>query len=392
MMNSIDTDLHFLCEELEDRQAQTDGEKRAAEYVTDRFSASVGNARRVDFDAIGNQRLMFAAYCGEFVFISLVALWWPTVAFFYGIFVFLCYMAEMMGYAVFSRLLPHFESSSAVGLTEAHDSSCVIVFTAYLDTDDNPFSRIEASFTRYRLHYALILCMVLALAACGIDALGGINEQVNPYTWWMHWAGAAIFFGLAVAGFLRSLAVRQNRGANNNASGVAALLYVADLLKESPIENTTVLFYAAGSHYADMAGMRAMLTENPGMADNTYLINIESVGAGKLHYTRAEGILHKLPCHPVLKAIAKEYESTANAAAASCHAFCTNAYLPLMRGVPAISLLRLDDTGLPAYFGIDRDVCENVSVEAIKEAANFAVTIGREAARQHRSIPELETD
>ena len=123
-MNSIETDLHFLCEELEDRQAQTDGEKRAAEYVTDRFGAAVGNSRRVDFDAIGNYRLMFAAYCGEFIVVSLLALWWPTIAFFYGLTIFLAYMAEFMGYAVFSRLLPQFESSSAVGLTEAHDASC----------------------------------------------------------------------------------------------------------------------------------------------------------------------------------------------------------------------------------------------------------------------------
>jgi len=391
-MNSIETDLHFLCEELEDRQAQTDCEKRAAEYVTNRFAAAVGNARRVDFDAIGNYRLMFAAYCGEFVVVGLLALWWPAVAFFYGLTIFLAYMAEFMGYSIFSRFLPQYESSSAVGLTEAHDASCVVVFTAYLDTDDNPFSRIEASFARYSLHYVIILCMIFVLATCGIDALGAFNEQVNPHTWWMRWAGVAIFTAFSSIGILRSLAIRQNRGANNNASGVAALLHVADLLHENPIANTTVLFYAAGSHYANMAGMRAMLTENPGMEENTYLINIESVGTGKLHYTRSEGILLPLPCDSELVAIAKRYEAEYEAKNISLHSFRTNAYLPLMRGVPAISILRLDATGLPAYFGIDRDICENVSTEAIEKAARFAVSIGREAARRHRSIPELDTE
>lgn len=389
-MNSIDTDLQFLCEELEDRQAQTEGEKRAAEYVTNRLDASVGNARRVDFDAIGNYRLMFAAYCGEFIVVNLLALWWPTVAFFYGLTIFLAYMAEIMGYAVFSRFLPPFESSSAVGLSEAHDASCVIVFTAYLDTDDNPFSRIEASLTRYYLHYLILLCMIFVLAACGIDALGAFNEQVNPYTHWMRWAGIAIFGILASAGLLRALAVRKNRGANNNASGIAALLYIADLLQEAPIANTTVLFYAAGSHYANMAGMRAMLSENPGMTENTYLINIESVGAGKLHFTQSEGIVHPLPCDATLTAIAKQQGAEYEATGVHIHSFRTNAYLPLMRGVPAISLLRLDETGLPTYFGIDRDICDNLSQDAVQDAALFALGIGREAARQHHSIPELE--
>ena len=389
-MNSIETDLHFLCEELGDRQAQTDEEKRAAQYVTDRLASAMDNAHRVDFDAVGNYRMMFAAYCGEFIIISLMAMLWPTVAFFYGLTIFLAYMAEFMGYPIFSRFLPHYESSSAVGLSETRDSSCVIVFTAFLDTDDNPFCRIEAILAKYYLHYFIILCMVFVLAACGIDALGSFTEQVNPYTWWMRWIGVGVFSFFATAGFFRALAVRQNRGANNNASGVAALLHIADLLRENPIENSSVLFYAAGSHYANMAGMRTMLAENPGMTENTYVINIEAVGAGQLCYTRAEGILHQMSCDSELVAIAKHCGEAYQAIATTQHNRHTNIYLPLMRGIPAISILRQEENGLPAHFGIDPDVCENVDLQAVMEAARFAECIGREAAKKHRSIPGLE--
>jgi hypothetical protein len=385
-MNAIETDLQFLCGELEDRQPQTDEEKRAAQYVTDRFAASLDNAHRVDFDAIGNYRLMFAAYCGEFAFISLVAMWWPTVAFFYGLAIFLAYMAEFMGYPIFSRFLPHYESSSAVGLSDAHDASCFLVFTAYLDTDDNPFSRVEAKLTQYCLHYLVILCMVFVLATCGIDALGSFTSQVNPHTWWMRWAGAGVFLLLSVAGFLRSLAVRQNRGANNNASGVTALLCIADQMRANPIKNTTVLFYAAGSHHAGMEGMRTMLKENPGMADNTYLINIDGVGAGQLCYTCAEGILHRIPCAPELVAIAEHHGENYQATAARLHNRRTNAYLPLMGGIPSISIVALQKDGLPAHFGSDTDVLDNVDVDAIASAAAFAEFIGREAASRHLAI------
>ncbi len=390
-MNSIKTDLQFLCGELEDRQAQTDEEKRAAQHVADRLAGAVDNVRRVDFDSVGNYRMMFAAYCGEFIVINLLALWWPTVAFFYGIVIFLAYMAEFLGYAVFSRFLPHFESSSAVGLSEAHDAACVLIFTAYLDTDDNPFSRVEASLARYYLHYLIILGMVFVLTTCGIDTLGTFTDTVNPYTPWMRWVGIGLFSVLSIIGIVRMVAVRQNRGANNNASGVAGLLHIAERLREFPIENTTVLFYAAGSHYANMTGMRTMLTENPGMAENTYLINIESIGSGKLYYSIAEGMLHPISCDPALVAAARTLRNKYQANHIVVNNRRTNAYLPLMRGIPAISVMRLDETELPAYFGVDQDLCENVDSQAIKEAAEFAEAIGRETAKKHRAIPGIET-
>jgi hypothetical protein len=233
--------------------------------------------------------------------------------------------------------------------------------------------------------------MVFVLATCGIDALGTFTETVNPYTWWMRWAGVGVFSLLSVVGIVRMVAIRQNRGANNNASGVAALLHIADSLRQNPIENTTVLFYAAGSHYANMTGMRTMLTENPGMAENTYLINIESVGAGKLYYSIAEGMLHPLPCNAELVAVARQYREKYQSGHIVVNNRRTNAYLPLMRGIPAISVMRLDETELPAYFGVDQDLCENLDIQAIKEAAEFAENIGREAAKNHRAIPGFET-
>jgi len=385
-VNSIENDIRFLSQELEDRQSQTDQEQQAAQYITDRLKALLPTARRVDFDAVGNFRLMFAAYCGEFILVGLVALWWPTVAFFYGLTIFLAYMAEFIGYPVFSRFLPHYESSSAVGLLEAHDASCFLVFTAYLDTDDNPFARVEAMLARFQLHYVVIACMVLVLATCGIDALGAYYGQASADTWWMRLLGVGALASFSVAGFVRALATWQNRGANNNASGLAALLHVAERLNANPIPNTSALFYAAGSHHANMAGMRTMLTENPAMTENTYLVNIEGVGAGQLCYTRAEGILHQMPCAPELVAVAEQLGKAHQASPTTIHNRRTNAYLPLMRGVHAMSVTRLGEDGLPVHFGSDADVFNHVDSEAVLKAAVFAELVAREAAKRHLAI------
>ena len=389
-MDTLEKDLRFLSDELPDRQAQTDEEKRAAQYVCERLGASVENARRVDFPGLGNQRLLFPAYCGEFVFVCLVSYWWPTVAFFYGLAIFLAYMAEFIGYPVFSRFLPHYESSGAVGLVKSGDASCFLVFTAYLDTDDNPFARLEAGLAKYYLHYAVILAMVCVVAICGIDALGVIYSQVNPHTWWMRWAGLGVFCFFALAGLVRAMGSRENKGANNNASGVAALLHIADKQREHPFEDATVLFYAAGSHHANMAGMRTMLTENLGVAENAFIINIEAVGDGHLHYTRAEGILHQMPCDLDLIESAGKLAGKCQAAPVAIHNRRTNAYLPLMRGARAISVMRLDDDGLPAYYGGAKDTREFVKMDAVRQAALFAEEIGRDIVWRHFLLQDVE--
>ncbi|MCK5863289.1 MAG: M28 family peptidase [Candidatus Hydrogenedentes bacterium] len=389
-MDTLEKDLHFLAEELGARLPQTDAEKRAAEYVTNRLSSSLDEAHGIDFDAIGNYRLFFAAYFAEFIVVGLMALWWPTPAFFYGLVIFLVYIAEFMGYPILSSFLPHYASSSAMGQSKTHDAACTIVFTAFLDTSDNPFSRIEARFAKYYLHYGIILCMLFVLVTCGIDALGAFRGQVNPYTEGMRWIGIGLFTLIAAAGFLRALFINQNRGANSNASGVTALLHLADLLQENPIKNSVVLFYAAGSHHANMEGMRTLLTENPHMAENTYVINIESIGAGQLCYTKTEGMLQQMPCDPELLAAAKMHSKKFHALPTTLNNRCSNAYLPLIHNIPALSILRLGKDGLPAHFGKSSDICKNIDLEAVRDAALFAECIGREVVKRHIKIPGFD--
>ncbi len=387
-MDSLEKDLQFLAGGLAERQAQTDEEKRAAQYVTERLKPSTQKANMVDFPGLGTSRLLFPAYCGEFIVVSLVSFWWPTIAFFYGMVIFLAYMAEFIGYPVFSRLLPHYASSNAAGVSQSSTPFAFIVFTAYLDTDDNPLTRMEATLARFYLHYVVILAMVGVLAVCGIDALGAFYGRVHPHTDWMRWANIGLFTCFAIAGVLRAMATFDNPGANNNASGVTAMLHIADRLRENPIEHASVLFCATGSHFANMGGMRALLYDNPAVADtnNIYVINIEGVGAGSLHYTRAEGILHQTPCAPELVEAAAKTADDYDAASCAIHNRRTNAYLPLMRGARAISVLRLEDDGLPAHYGRGSDVCDNVDVAAIQQAALFAEAIGREVARSDAAV------
>ena len=376
-MENITKDIRFLTETLEHRQSATEEEERAADYVMGRLMPYVDSVRKSRCRVVENFRLVLGAYYGEFVVTCLLAFWWPTVAFFYGFAVFLAYVAEVIGYPVFSRFLAYYESSSVSGYKEAKDSHRLLVFTAYLDTDNSPI--VDSSglpLIRY-FHRAVMAGMILVLASCAIDAYGVYLETSNPFTWYIR-LGCLIAFTVTACGlFLVSFGADASQGANHNASGIAALLDIAERIHHNPIAEASVLFYFSGGHFANMAGMRGLVREMASRGKEAYIINLEGVGAGDLCYSEAEGVLLRAACSKQLVHAAKRLAEQYKARSARVHDFATNAYLPLIRGLKSISILGLDENDLPVNYGADEDIRMKLDPDAIVKAARFAESIGR---------------
>ena len=376
-MEKILKDIRYLTETLEHRQSATDQEEQAADYVLGRLKPYVDYAHKTSFAVVDNFRLVMAAYYGEFVITCLLAFWWPTVAFFYGACIFLAYVAEYIGYPVFSRLLAFYESSSVAGFKEGEDPDRLLVFTAYLDTDSNPVSDSASLPVIRHVHRALMVGMVLILATCLVDAFGVRWGATNPLTMYIR-IGGMIFFGIiAAAVLLVSLGAIPSPGANFNASGVAALLQVAERLHERGLRKPSVLFYFSGGHFANMAGMRALISEITALRKEAFIINIEGVGAGQLCYTRAEGIMLRTPCSKALVSAAQYNADRYKAREARVHDFATNAYLPLLRGLNAITLIGLDEHDLPVNYTFEEDAEHEVNPQSVMRAALFAESVGR---------------
>lgn len=389
-MENISKDIRFLTETLEHRQSATEQEEQAADYVLERLTPYVEDARKMTFSVVENFRLVLGAYYGEFVVTCALAFWWPTVAFFYGFFVFLAYLAEIFGYPVFSRLLAYYESSSVSGYTEGDDPERLLVFTAYLDTDDSPVSDASGlPIIRY-LNGAILVGMVLVLATCATDAYGAYFGAVNPFTWWIRWGGMLFFSAAAATQFIISFGSDASQGANHNASGVAALLEIAARVHEQRIGGASVLLYFSGGHFANMAGMRELVHEISGMHKEAYIINLEGVGAGQLCYTEAEGILLKAACSKRMVRAAETCAGPYEARSARVHDFATNAYLPLIRGLNAISVVGLDEKNLPVNYGADEDIRMHLDPESVLKAARFAEAVGRTVigACENRGKPQ----
>lgn len=376
-MEKILQDIHFLAETLEHRLPATEQEEQAANYVLKRLKPFVDYAQKTTFGAIENFRLVLAAYYGEFVVTCLLAFWWPTVACIYGFGVFLAYMAESLGYPVFSRLLTFYESSSVLGFRQGDNPERLLVFTAYLDTDNASFADTSILPLFRFLNRLLTAIMILVLATCLVDALAVWQGTSNPFTWWIRLAGLVVFLFAALTTFLGSLNRNITQGANHNASGIAALLEIAERICKRRIRQSSVLFYFSGAHFANMAGMRALVKEISSAYEEVFIINIEGVGAGSLCYTESEGVLRKTACAPQLVEIAQRLSKRHRVRPVRMHNYATNAYLPLLHGYKAISILGLDDNEFPVNYGSEEDTSSSVSAESVIKAARFAESVAR---------------
>jgi hypothetical protein len=128
-------------------------------------------------------------------------------------------------------------------------------------------------------------------------------------------------------------------GANNNASGVATLLALAERLKETPLAGTEVWLLATGCRETGKDGLYAFLEYHGTELARTTLIALESVGVGeRVVCLTGEGALRTTA-----------YSPTALAFAARAAERCQEASLPVShrrhRGGPT-------ETGIIARSGL----------------------------------------
>lgn len=379
-MDSIDKDLRFLSLDLEHRMACTDEELQAAEYVCRRLGEVVGDVETVEVAALENYRLVYAAYYAEFVVTGIVAIWWPTIAFVYGLGIFLAYVAESLGFPVFSRLLPHSKSECVAGAIDAKNPVCAVVFTAYLDAADNPCAQYAVQRAARFGHIAACILMLLVVATCAVDAMGTHFGIVNQAAMILRWISMGILGLFAMAVFMAAQGGYPVRGANHNASGIAALLYLAKKIRAHPIKNCSVFFFFPGSHYASMAGMRYMMSRVAHNTPAAFIINMEGVGAGNISYSVTEGILPRFRCAAELISAAQKHAKAFRAQPAHLGSLLTNAHMPLASGRKAISIIGLNEENRPVNYCEETDTYMTVDATNVKYAARFAEAIARDIA------------
>lgn len=235
----------------------------------------------------------------------------------------------------------------------------------------------------------------------------------NPPTWWPVILGPALVAVGAVSGdrrigglgtaltavnlaFLIDVGRRPAvPGANDNLSGVAALVCVARALQREPVSGLRVVLLSAGAEEALQEGIRGFARGHfPELGPGTCFVNLESVGSGRLALLEGEG--------PVLM---RDYPESFRRFVAECardlgvpilrglrSRNSTDSEVPRRHGYPVATIVSLDHDKLITHYHLDSDVPDNVDLDSVVAAAELAEAVVRRLAREDPGARPYETE
>jgi hypothetical protein len=162
-------------------------------------------------------------------------------------------------------------------------------------------------------------------------------------------------------------------GASSNASGVAALIEVAQRLERLPPFHIDVWIVFPGAKEGFGLGIRQWLKAHAEDIDPryTYFVNVDTVGNGELHHVTGEGFglmfRHDRRLVRLCESIgSKPYVWRLG----------TDGVIPLMRGFPTITLCSLRNGRIP-NFHAKSDTPGHVEPEAVERAVDFVEQLVR---------------
>lgn len=389
---AVEPELSDPVDELcafEGRVTGTDAERRAANHLASRLRA-IG--RRAEVEPIRLQAGWAGAHalhCALGVAGSLLARPTPPLGFALVLFAATSMYLDLHGRRQLVRRLSFRRSSQNVFSAGAGaDRGARVILCANYDAPragaafSEPLRGLWGTLTArlprvgpFRvLFWALALLLPpLGLRMAGLES-GALDLVQIPST-----------IALLIGAFLLAeaeLAV-PGPGANDNASGVAAVLAAAERLDADPPEHLRVDVLLTGGGQALGAGMRAWLRDNRSELRDSrpWFVTLNAVGSGPLRYETAAGWVLEVPMDQRLvelsEAIAVAVADADGLPKATPWRSAAGGenLLAALRGYPAIGISRRDEHGLSSRSRSAGDVASEVDPRAIASAAAFVVEL-----------------
>ena len=159
-------------------------------------------------------------------------------------------------------------------------------------------------------------------------------------------------------------------GANDNASGVATVLRLAERFGAS-LRHFDVWVLFPGAEEGLLLGSRAWIKRHRKELDpsSTVFLNVDTVGHGTVRYVTKEGFVFPLGYHPTLLALCEEIDSPG--ARGVVLRTVTDGYSMRSAGFPAVSIACLNAMDYFPYFHQHGDVPEHIEPDALERAFTF---------------------
>jgi Zn-dependent M28 family amino/carboxypeptidase len=227
--------------------------------------------------------------------------------------------------------------------------------------------------------------------------------KTSPPQWWLGLVGPALssagalgrsrgllYGGLALT-LLATAVVTEIAsnptvpGANDNLSGVAALVALAESRRQHPSEGVSLLLVSCGAEESLQEGIRGFVPRHRGQlaADRTWFLNLETVGSPRLIMLEGEGPIWMEDYHdPAFRGLVSQ--AAADAGVELERGFraraSTDSVVPSRAGYPTATLTSVTPWGALANYHLPSDTPENVDYSTVRDAVRVANAVQRALA------------
>ena len=219
----------------------------------------------------------------------------------------------------------------------------------------------------------------LGLAAPVLTLITALTGRRTPGRVGLAIGSIATFF---IADMWRSETVP---GANDNLSGVASIVALAEQLAAEPVPGLDVLLVSCGAEETLQDGIRAFMASHAAELDpeSTWFVNLDTVGSSKLVLLEAEGpVWMEEYAGPWIRDLVEDcaervgvpFERGYRARAS------TDSIIPSRAGYPIATLVSIEPWRSPANYHLMSDTPENLDYRTVAGAVRLVAEVARSLA------------
>ncbi|MGE5561082.1 MAG: M28 family peptidase [Chloroflexota bacterium] len=289
MSQDVRRHIGKLAGEIGPRPAASAAERQAADYVSIELEQYADEVAVESFGGLTTFVWMYLVLFVLALFANFTFFTNPSLAFVASLAVIVFLNQEVNAKGFFFEIFPKRESENVIGVIEAAgEAKRRVVITTTLDTGKAGALFRPGARRNFRGVFQFFVAMLILQVTFTLLGL-----FVGPQLFVLV---IVRLLGLVELAAIVLLLLHRYRGsyspgANDNASGIAALLEVGKRLNAERLPDTEVWLVATGCGHATQSGTIAFLRRHWNEVKNDRFITLSHVGGGKLAYTLGEGIL-----------------------------------------------------------------------------------------------------
>jgi len=360
------------------RGSTTENERQAAEYIRNEMAGLGLEARLEQFVSHTSFSWVYMLIYGGFF----VAGWIGWKHPFWGVILCALMLALFLGectskWKAVASLLPKRPSQNVLGVLRNGSAKKKLVFVAHYDSSKSGLSFHPSLVGSFRGSFVTsVIVKALLTQTLIIRCFGGDGTLLSA----LRIATTAYMLVPILLLLHRELFGRYVQGAADNASGVGAMLGVAEKLAQNPPKNFEAWFLATGCEEVNLVGMCSFMRVHQYEIDRgtTYFINFDNLGNGSLKYIMGEGMLKVYPSCTEMICIAERLASEDEFRDVRPHTYrlaTLDALVASSRGYKALSLMGMGESDNIAHWHWPTDTLENVDFSLAEKGADFALRI-----------------